>query len=292
MNGEVTTDGTFRVLGQPRSDDELLCIDVSNLEAVMADAEAGVPVEARDAFDPTYVPTTGYEGATARAVAALEPGNVVEATLTWVDGTPRFESLAVRERTLLHFCRGLTGAFEAARETWRSAREEDAAMAARPTRSTDGEVIGGLYVFAKASGARDVFEEFVDGVLPLDPLVRKASDAADDDGPREVFVLEFADEPFVVVLIALRRGGVLASTVRETYDCDWAGPLGPETDDGAVEGTDDGAAGEDGAGGPAGDDDPTGTERTDADADPHADGDGPDSTWDGDGDGPDVDPWG
>jgi hypothetical protein len=245
MNGEVTTSGRFRVLGRPRSEDELLCIDVSNLDAVMAEAEAGVPVEARDAFDPTYVPTTGYEGATARAVAALEPGNVVEATLSWADGTPRFESLVVRDRTLLHFCRGLTGAFEAARETWRSAREADAAMAARPTRNTDGEVIGGLYVFGKASGARDVYEEFVDGVLPLDPLVRKASDAADDDGPRELFVLEFSDEPFVVVLIALRRDGVLANTVRETYDCDWAGPLGPaavgtdeDAEDGDVEGGD------------------------------------------------------
>lgn len=45
-------------------------------------------------------------------------------------------------------------------------------------------------------------------------------DEADDPDPaREVFVMRPADDPYVVVYIALRKGSLLANTMRDTYHC-------------------------------------------------------------------------
>lgn len=168
--------------------------------------------------------------------ADLEPGNVVEATLVWTDGVARFDDVELRSRTRFRYAAGVTGIFEAAKDTWRVAEAEGEAMNARVTRDTDGEPNGALYVFAEQPGARDLYEEFRTGARPLDPLVRRVeegrsdeaaaeaeesdADAIEPDAGYEVFVLRPADEPFVVVYIAFERDGLLARTVRETYFSD------------------------------------------------------------------------
>jgi hypothetical protein len=200
----LTTDGRFRVLSRPRAAEELLLIEVD-------------PSTDGDEFDPTYVSTDGYEGALGDVVTSLKPGYVVDATLEWDDGAPRFVDLEVTERTLIEFVDGVTGLFRAATETWAVAEANDDAMNSRVTRDTDGRPNGALYVFAKQPGARDVFEEFKSGLLPLEPLIERVAERL-GDGDREVFVMRPADEPFVVVYIAFEKGGLLATTIRETYD--------------------------------------------------------------------------
>ena len=204
MGVDVTTGGRFRVLDSPR--------DVDERVLVALDADGG------EAFEPTFVRTDGYAGRLADRVASLRTGYVVDATLSWTDGTARFESVDVRKRTLFEFADGVTGMFEAAQETWRDAVAAGDAMNSRVTRNTDGDPNGVLYVFAAQSGARDLYAEFRDGTRPLDPLVDRVNDHR-GDGDREVFVLRPADDPFVVVYIAFEKGGLLADTVRDTYDC-------------------------------------------------------------------------
>lgn len=199
---DLTTSGRFRVLGRPRGDDELLIVDV-------------------ESFDPTYVREDAVVGDAAPSlgerVADLRAGYLVDATLAWRDGTPRVSALSVVGRTRIEFVDGVTGLFEAARETWHGAAGE--AMNSRVTYDTDGAPNGALYVFAKQTGARDLFDEFRNGVTPLEPLLERVNERRDDDDPREVFVMRPADEPFLVVYIVFRKGGLLAETLRETYDC-------------------------------------------------------------------------
>ncbi|RLM59829.1 hypothetical protein DVK02_03630 [Halobellus sp. Atlit-31R] len=239
---DLTTSGRYRVLGRPRDLDELLLVSVGppdGGEAVESDARAsGSPTgestesdgeratawEAGDpdeAFAPTYVDATGYGGELAAAVDGLHAGVLVDATLAWSDGDPRFESVDVVADTVFEFYDGVTGIFEAATQTWMVAEADNAAMNGRVTKNTDGEPNGALYVFAKQSGARDLFEEFRTGVTPLDPLVRRAdrgeSVPAEIEQPRAVFVLRPADEPFIVVYVVFRRDSVLAETLRSTY---------------------------------------------------------------------------
>lgn len=208
------------------------------------DASVGdAPVGAPDS-DPGSEPAADL----AATVESLEPGNVVEATLRWEDGEARFVAVEVLRRTRFWFGDEVTGIFEAARETWRDAAAAGEAMNSRVTRSTDGEPNGALYVFAEQPGARDLLAEFRDGSLPLDPLLDRVDEAGDEgvaegtaaadtavvgdgsadadpagDDPhdaRAVFVLRPADEPFVAVYIVFSRNGVLARTVRDTYDLD------------------------------------------------------------------------
>jgi hypothetical protein len=200
----LTTDGRFRVLSRPRAAEELLLIEVD-------------PSADGDEFDPTYVSTDGYDGSLGDVVTGLQPGYVVDATLEWDDGAPRFLDIEVVERTLIEFVDGVTGLFRAATETWAVAEANGDAMNSRVTRDTDGRPNGALYVFAKQPGARDVFEEFKSGLLPLEPLIERVDERL-GDGDREVFVMRPADEPFVVVYIAFEKGGLLATTIRETYD--------------------------------------------------------------------------
>jgi hypothetical protein len=211
---DLTTEGRYRVLGRPRDPDELLFVDVD------ADVDPSDPT-ADDAFAPTYVDATGYEGELAESVASLSAGNLVDATLTWHDGDPRLSAVDVVAATTFEFLDGVTGVFDAARETWNVAAADGESMHGRVTRDTDGDPNGVLYVFAKQSGARDLFEEFRSGVTPLEPLLDRA-DAGEPippetTQPRAVFAMRPADEPFLVVYIALRRDGVLARTVRDTY---------------------------------------------------------------------------
>lgn len=212
---DPTTAGRYRVLGRPRDPAELLLVTLDADE----DSDA--------AFDPVYVDTTGYDGPLAEAVGELHAGALVDATLSWRDGDPRFASLSVVADTVFEFYDGVTGIFEAAKNAWMVAEADNEGMNARVTRDTDGEPNGALYVFAKQSGARDLFEEFRTGVTPLSPLVSRVDDAEsvppEVDQPRATFVLQPADEPFVVVYVAFRRDGVLAETMRSTYG-DGSGP--------------------------------------------------------------------
>ncbi|SFR35844.1 DUF6663 family protein [Halogeometricum limi] len=223
----LTTDGRYRVLGRPRDPDELLLVELDETDetAAGATADADTDADADEAFAPTYVDSTGYDGDLAATIDALEPGNVVDADLTWHDGDPRFTRVDVVAGTTFTFADGVTGVFEATKNAWMVAEAENEGMNARVTRGTDGDPNGALYVFAKQSGARDLFEEFRDGVTPLEPLVRRVDVGESDridvppetEQPRAVFVMRPLDEPFLVVYIVFDRDGMLANTVRETY---------------------------------------------------------------------------
>ena len=199
-----TTSGRYRVLESPRERPELLLVDV-------------------ETNDPTYVATEGYEAdgdenGTGDAVRDLRPGYLVDATLSWDDeGTPRVADLSVAKRTLFEFVDDATNVFEAARETWQEARAAGEGMNSQVTLSTDGEPNGVVYVFADQPGARDVWEEFRSGVLPIEPLVDRLSEF--DDCDHEVFVMRPREEPYVLVYLVREKGSMLADTVRDTYDC-------------------------------------------------------------------------
>ena len=203
---DLTTSGRFRVFDNPRESSSLLLVDV----------EPDDP-DAADAYEPTSVAADGYEGDLAETVASLEPGNVVDATLTWTNGDARFESVAVETESAVEFVDGATNIFEAATETWEAALAAGDGMNSRVTRDTDGDPNGVLYVFAEQEGARDLFEEFRTGTLPLEPLIARVNEGY-EPGAREVFVMRPAAHPFVLVYILLQRGGMLSRTVRDTYD--------------------------------------------------------------------------
>lgn len=205
----ATTDGRFRVLDSPRGDEEQLFLDIEE-------------------FDPTYVPLSGH-GNLEEQVAGLQPGYLVDATLSWKDDEPTVTDLAVIKRTLFTFADSVTGLFEAAQETWEAAVADGEAMRSRITHSTDGDPNGALYVFAEQPGAQDLFSEFADGQRPLEPLLARVNESNDDD--HEVFVLRPAGDPFVVVYIVFEKTGFLADTVRDTYDCPRpTEPLAPDGD--------------------------------------------------------------
>ncbi|QLG29287.1 hypothetical protein HUG10_17885 [Halorarum halophilum] len=216
---EVTTDGRFRVLS--REGDAYVLVDLAPTE------------DPADAYEPMRVAAEGYEGELGEAVAALEPGFVVDAELAWTEGDARFASLSVRRRGRFLFADDVENLFEAARDTWQDARAAGDGMASRVTHDTDGEPNGALYVFADA-GARDLLAEFRNGTTPVEPLVQRvneqtgdvegesgsgetANDEGDDPPEREVFVLRPADGAFVVVYVAFAKDGLLARTVRDTY---------------------------------------------------------------------------
>jgi hypothetical protein len=203
---DLTTTGRYRVLDRRPDEAELLLVETS----ASSDGE----------YEPVAVDAGGYDDGLAATVDDLRSGYLVTATLDWAtDGTARFESVTVDRRTLYEFVDGATGIFEAARETWQEAAAGNEAMNSRVTRNTDGAPNGVVYVFAKQSGARDLFEEFRTGVVPIEPLVARVDEGRDEDTPREVFVMRPADEPFVLVYVVFSKGGLLADTVRDTYDC-------------------------------------------------------------------------
>ncbi|MFB6170758.1 MAG: DUF6663 family protein [Haloarculaceae archaeon] len=169
--------------------------------------------------DPTYVVADpdAYEGDLADRVAALEPGNRVRATFDWSGDRPRFASLERETETVFEFVRPDpdTELFEAAKECWRGARGEGSAMNSRVTYSTDNDPNGVVYTFAEQRGERDLFGEFRDGIKPLDPLVARLAET--EEPPFATFVIDHPAHPFVVVYLVVRRDGILAETVRDTY---------------------------------------------------------------------------
>jgi hypothetical protein len=179
---------------------------------VLATPESGtLRLLDRERYEPVVTASEGH-GA---PIEGLRPGYLVEADLDWSTAEPTVESLSVRRPTLYAFADEIDPVFEAARDAWTDARMAGDSMNSRVTRNTDNEVNGVLYVFGE-NGAGGMFESFRDGSRPLEPLVDKVND--EEAAPREVFVLRPTDGQFVVVTIALRKGGRFAETLRETYD--------------------------------------------------------------------------
>lgn len=192
------TNRTYRVLDSPRGDDELLLLDT----------ETG---------DPVYVPTTGYSGALAHTVGTIEQGNRITATIDWTDDRPRFSTVEGRTETTVSFAPDATNLFEAARTCWRDTVAQNEPMNSRLTRGTDGDVNGVLYVFAEQPGERELFGEFRDGILPLDPLLEPITAS---EPPYAVFVVDPRELSCIIVYIVLDPDGLLARTMRDTYTFD------------------------------------------------------------------------
>ncbi|KZN25948.1 hypothetical protein A4G99_04430 [Haladaptatus sp. R4] len=186
-------DRSFRVLAT-RSDGSLRLLD-------------------RETYEPVVTAPDGHGG----TVDDVHPGYRIDADLDWSNAEPTVRSLSVRRKTLYSFADGIDPVFEVAQQAWTEARMAGESMNSTVTRNTDNEVNGVLYVFAEDEGGR-VFESFRDGTRPLEPLIDRVNEGKGDD-PREVFVLRPAEGAYVIVTIALRKGGQFAETLRETYDC-------------------------------------------------------------------------
>jgi len=224
---QPTTRGRYRVHDRREAGDRGAAEDGSDAGEAATPTEEFVLVDlppepvapddpgAADAYEPVYVAAEGYEGDLAAAVAALEPGHVVEAELAWDDATARFADLRVERRSRFHFADGVEGLFEAAVDAWREARGAGEAVASQVTRSTDGDPNGALYLFADAPG-RDVYADLRAGTVPVEPLVSRVNDER-GVGERAVFVLRPAAHRFVAVYVVFDADGVLARTVRDTY---------------------------------------------------------------------------
>ena len=206
--GDDSTDGTD---GDDRARAEFVLVELPDEPVDPTEPDAA------DAYDPLYVAAAGYEGDLADRVASLDPGAVVDATLAWDDGSARFADLTVARESRFRFADDVEGMFEAAVETWRRIRADGESVGSITTRSTDDEPNGALYLFADAPGS-DTFAEITSGRLPIEPLIARVNDTRDDDAPREVFVLRPAAHEFVAVYVVFERDGVLARTVRDTYD--------------------------------------------------------------------------
>jgi len=192
MTTTPTTEGVYRVLESTRGEQER-----DGPEWLLLDVETA---------DPTYVPRSDLDAAA---------GNRVRATLVWPDGDPRVEGSEVLTDTRFAFTRTREQLFEDAYACWRDAETAGEAMASRVTHGTDGDPNGVVYTFAEQPGSRDLYEEFRDGGKPLDPLLARLAESVDP--PFEAFVIDHTGEPFVLVLLAFERDGLLAGTVRETY---------------------------------------------------------------------------
>ncbi|WP_128904217.1 DUF6663 family protein [Halorubrum amylolyticum] len=270
---EPTTSGRFRVHDRrPRPDIDGTGPSDPPEEFVLVEHPEG-PIDptdpdAEDRFDPLYAAAEGYEGELADRVASLEPGFVADATLAWTDGSARFADVAVVRESRFRFADDVEGMFEAAVDAWDQIRSAGEAVGSVTTRSNDGEPNGALYLFADAPGS-DAFADLRAGRLPIEPLVARVNESREDDDPREddesredadpreVFVLRPAAHDFVAVYVVFDREGVLAQTVRDTYDL---GPgLAAGLDDGALDaakaGSESGDDGADSADGDGGDED-------------------------------------
>jgi len=210
----MAEDGRYRVLPGSESG-TLRLLDRETYEpAVVSTGENG---EDGENGDGTVDGGSDPDERTASPVAGLHPGYLVDAALDWSTQRPTVESVSVVRPTLFAFADRVDPMFEAARETWEAARSEGEAMNTQVLRNTDNEVTGVVYVFAE-SGDRGRFEEFREGARPLEPVLDRVADSRGEDA-REVFVLRGAGGAFTAVAIALRKGGQLADTMRDTYDC-------------------------------------------------------------------------
>jgi hypothetical protein len=186
--------------------------DEKQYRVLAAPEDGGVRLLDRQTFEPVVTAESGHDA----PIGDLRPGYFVDADLDWSRPDPTVRSLSVRRPTLYVFADDVEPVFDVARETWTDARAAGDSMNSRVTRNTDNEVNGVLYVFAEDS-TTGTFEGFRDGTRPVEPLVDRVNEK-EGSAPREVFVLRPADGEFVVVTIALRKGGQFADTLRETYD--------------------------------------------------------------------------
>lgn len=196
----TTETGTYRVFEGDRDAEEWLLVD-------------------RETEEPVYVAATGYDESLQARVEALEPGNLVTAELDWTDPDgPQFSDLTVESRTLFAFVDGTSDIFEQAQETFEQGRREQMPIASETTYDNDGQENGALYTIAKQQDERNVFADLATGRMTLEPMIAKLREGGADP-PYEVFVIRPTTAPFVVVFLTLERGGLLANTIREEYDC-------------------------------------------------------------------------
>ncbi|WP_096391673.1 DUF6663 family protein [Halopenitus persicus] len=168
--------------------------------------------DAAEAYAPLLI-----EGDHAADTTALEPGFVVDATIGWTDGTARFLEYDVVRRTRIYVADDVTGMFEAATEAWEGARAAGESVVSTTTRGQDGEPNGALYLFPDGSD-RDTLAELERGRVPIEPLIARVNERLGDGAARGVFLLRPTAYAFVAVLVAFDDDGVLARTVRDTYD--------------------------------------------------------------------------
>ena len=235
---EPTTTGRFRVLDR-RPDGTILLVDLADAIAAATgedpDADLRPIAVTPPAVDDPETDAHDIDAETVDTIRSLEPGYVVEAELAWDDSDAAFLDCEITNRTRIQYADGVTGLFEKAQETWHDAQVAGEAMNSAVTYSTGKEPNGVVYVFAKQDPPRDLFEEFRTGATPIEPLIQRVNathdggatdtttdddavdNASDDEAERAVFVLNPADEPFVVVYIVFRKDGMLAQTVRDTY---------------------------------------------------------------------------
>ncbi|WP_330631080.1 DUF6663 family protein [Halocatena halophila] len=189
------TTGSYRVLESTRETDELLLLETTDA-------------------DPVYVSTVGYEQPLASTVESIDPGNLLAASFDWSQSRPRFETITIESTTTFTFVSGATNLFEAAINCWENARASGEPMNSMVTYDTDRNPNGVVYAFAEQSGEQSLFEEFRDGIKPLDPLLEPIERVKP---PYALFCLDPIEYPCVIVTIAFDQSGLFAKTVRDTY---------------------------------------------------------------------------
>lgn len=179
----------------------------------------GITLLERWSEEPVSVRTGGYDEPLGSAVGELRAGNLVDATIEWPPaGTPTVGELSVVTRTLFEFVGDADHVFEKAEETFAEGQRERVPIASTVTYTTDGEANGALYTIAEQGGGTDIFAQFRDGRRTLEPMVDKLGEGGAEP-PYEVFVVRPVEEPFVVVYLTIQKGGLLANTIRDEFDC-------------------------------------------------------------------------
>lgn len=167
--------------------------------------------------EPVYVRADGYHDTRQTAVDAIGPGHLVDATLEWpADGKPALTDLTVETNTCFEFIDDADHIFEQAKRTFEQAKREHMAIGSQVTYSTDGEPNGALYTFTKQDSEKDIFAEFRNGRMTLEPMIEKL-EAGGGEPPFEVFVIRPTEPPFLVVFLTLKKDGLLANTIRDEY---------------------------------------------------------------------------
>ncbi|MFB6179842.1 MAG: DUF6663 family protein [Halorientalis sp.] len=196
----ATESGTYRVFESDRGGEELLLVEKGHEE-------------------PIYVQASGYYEPLQSTVQELQAGYLVSATLAWSgEGDPSFAELEIETRTLFAFVDDISDIFEQAKETFEQGKREQMPIYSNVTYGTDGQPNGVLYTFAKQTDEKDIFAEFQTGRMTLEPMIDKLSEGGEDP-PYEVFVIRPESTMFLVVYLTLEKGGLLADTIRDEYDC-------------------------------------------------------------------------
>lgn len=212
------THGRFRVHNrQPGEGDEKMTAILVELPDKPDPSET---TDDTNTYEPIQVIVSGQsdEGVPENPTKTVQPGHVIDATLTWDENTAYLTELAVHRRSRFQFADGVTGLFEAATNLWADTRAAGDHLGSTATRSTDGEPNGALYVFADPRG-RDLYTELREGRVPVEPLITRVNTRR-GRSERAVFVLHPAAGEFVVVYVVFEPDGVLAQTVRDTYELD------------------------------------------------------------------------